>query len=194
MKNQKSDTPNLQFFNDSTIRDLLNQIDNIILKLDSAEISPAQAETLLCQAGKDSHVIFWQLVQKISQSRHFVRQYNDYTGTIGHKPGLYLTSASPATRTLINHFNDYQEGKIDKKDWSNLADRCINALHSEIKSVTNELKNLIKRKNPVRLEVLNTDMVLDYSYDENDVSEDELRVQFRDPGDVADDIYSGRVS
>ncbi len=187
------DNTNKHFFSDSTITDLLNQIENIILKLDSAEILPEQAESLLCQAGKDSHAIFWQLIQKISQSKHFVRQYSDYTGTIGHKPSVYLTSGSPATRTLISHFNAYQEGKINEKDWSTLADRCIHALHSEIRSVTNELKNLIKRKNPVRLEVLDTEAELDHSYgqddndmvedcihNENDITADELRVQLRE--------------
>jgi len=82
MSKKSSDLTKLQFFSDSTITNLKNEIQKVINDLQSGAITPDQATKSLQSAEKDIHRIFWRVTSKINHFRHFIDSYKEIHCTL----------------------------------------------------------------------------------------------------------------
>ena len=201
MKNKSSDnTVKVQFFNQTTIDALEKSINQVIYALDAGRIKPLEAEALLNTAGRDLHKMFWRLTSKISQAKFFTRNWAFYGEQVGHAPGVYLNTNSPAAAALVHKFEDCRGGVITVSAFRRSAEDLRAALKGEIYSVLHSINDMLRRvTKSTKFEVLPLDLSqpLDYNYANDDIAIDEMRVtpvdrfgfSVANPSDAADNQY-----
>jgi hypothetical protein len=136
MIKKRPDRPKLQFFSDSHIENLENEIHNVETLIRDDRIGHRQALDRLHTAKQDVILIYWHIQTLINRTQYRISNPGSHE---------YFPPNAKILKVLMEGFRDYKNGKIESHQWEGIAIKCKHQIVEETRSIVNEIQDLLRQ-------------------------------------------------